>query len=127
MDCEALAKYLEQLLQHRKDGVVPPQLVTMLTTGATMHTAVLGASDAVQALPQYISCIAAQNSTFLTVKGSLAAGYSSSAKCPFTLLVTGGRAATLGFYGQGETTVRPDTLAHTLYHKGTTSTGGLPH
>ena len=43
--------------------------------------------------------------------------------CPFTLLVTGGRAATLTYYGQGETTIGPDTLAHTVYHQGTTSTG----
>jgi hypothetical protein len=34
MDCEALTEYLAQLLQYRKDRVVPPQLTTMLTTGA---------------------------------------------------------------------------------------------
>ena len=45
--------------------------------------------------------------------------------CPFTLLVTGGRAATLEFHGQGVTSVGPDTLTHTLYHKGITSTGGI--
>jgi hypothetical protein len=44
--------------------------------------------------------------------------------CPCTLLVTGGRTATLEFYGQGATTVGPDTLTHTLYHKGIMSTGG---
>lgn len=56
------------------------------------------------------------------MKGIPAAGDSSS---PFTLLVTGGRAATLEYYGQGETIVGPDTLTHTLYHEGTTPMGGL--
>lgn len=107
-DCEALAAFMTHLAVYDSTGTLPAELTKQLTTGtcARLHSILCNV------IRDYLPPETAMNGHDERFPTSADA---EGARCPFTLLLTDGAAASLAFDGAGHTFVGSDALMHTLY------------